>query len=107
MCLTACNTRTVIFHEICISYYNKLSFYLSNGGLFETIALTEAWKISVKVVWSSQHFSYNNYCQIVWFVYQFFTGAFSHNNCISLYTFSYEKLYSAHAEVSRPVVKPF
>ena len=37
-------------------------------GIFETIALTEAWKINVKVDWSSHHFSQN--CQIVRFVYQ-------------------------------------
>ena len=63
MCLRACNKRTVIFHEIRTSYYHKLSFYLLNEGLFGTIALTEAWKISVKVDWSSHHFSQN--CQIV------------------------------------------
>ena len=58
------------------------------------IALTEAWKIIVEVDWSSHHFSQN--CQ-----------AFSHINCMSIYTFSQEKLYSAHTGVSRPVVKLF
>ena len=65
------------------------------------IALTEAWQIIVEVDWSSHHFSQN--CQIVWVCVSVVTGAFSHINCISIYTFSHEKLYSAHTEVSRPV----
>ena len=72
-------------------------FYLSNEGLFETIALTEAWKINIKVDWLSHHFSQN--CQIVRFVYQLSLELFSHNNRISIYTFSHEKLYSAQTEV--------
>ena len=35
------------------------------------------------------------------------TGAFSHNNHVSIDTFSHEQLYSAHTEVSRPGVKHF
>ena len=83
MCLRACNTRTVKFHEIWTSYYYKLSFYLSNEGLSETTALTEAWKIIVKVDWSSHHFSQN--CQIVRFVYQSSMELF-HTITISPYT---------------------
>ena len=33
--------------------------------------------------------------------------SFSHNNHVSIDTFSREQLYSAHTEVSRPVVKHF
>ena len=82
-----------------------MSFYLSNEGLFEVMTLTEALKINVKVDWSPLHVSQN--CHIVRFVYQIVTGAFSHNNHVSIDTFSCEQLYSAHTEVSRPVVKHF
>ena len=66
MCLRACNTRTVIFHEMCTSYAYEVSFYLSNECLFETIALIEAWKLNVEVDLSCPPFSQN----IVLFVYQ-------------------------------------
>ena len=78
-----------------------MSFYLSNEGLFEMMALTEALKINVKVDWSPLDVSQN--CHIV----QFVSGAFSHNNHVSIDTFSHEQLYSAHTEVSKPVVKHF
>ena len=68
MCLGACNTRTVVFHEMLIPYHYGVSFYLSNEGLFEMMTFTEALKINVKVHWSSLHVSQN--CHIVQFVYQ-------------------------------------
>ena len=58
-CFSVCNSRTILFQKMLISYYYKESFYLSNGALFEMIALTEAWKINVKFDWSSLHFSQN------------------------------------------------
>ena len=68
MSWSACNSRTVICLETSYhSYHYKVSFHVSNDALFETIALTEAWKIKVKVDWSSIHFSQN--CRIVRFVY--------------------------------------
>ena len=79
-----------------------LSFYLSNEGLFETIALTEAWKISVKADWSSQHFSQN--CQIVRFVYQSSLELFLQYST-SIDTFSHEKLHSAHTEVRADLLR--
>ena len=82
MCLRACNTRTVIFHEMCTSYSYEVSFYLSNECLFEMIALTEAWKINVKVDWSCPPFSQN--CHIVLFVYQLSLELFHTNNHISI-----------------------
>ena len=68
MCLRASNKRTVIFHDMCTIYQYEVSFYLSNECLFETIALTEAWKINAKVTWPFHPFSQN--CHIVLFVYQ-------------------------------------
>ena len=96
MCLRACNTRTVIFHEMCTSYAYEVSFYLSNECLFETIALIEAWKINVEVDLSCPPFSQN----IVLFVYHF-----SHNNHISIDKFSHEQLYNAQTDESRHVLK--
>ena len=71
-----------------------MPFDLSNEGLFETIALTEAWKIGVKDDWSSSNHFSQNY-QIVRFVYQSSLALFR----TSIDTFSREKLYSAHTEV--------
>ena len=105
MCLRACSTRTVIFHEILTPYHHKVTFYLSNEGLFEMMALTEALKVNVKVDWSPLHVSQIaillNLCSIT------VTGAFSRNIHVSIDTFSHEQLYSAHNEVSKPVVKHF
>ena len=67
------------------------------------MALIEASKINVKVDWSHLHVS--QICHIV--RVSIVTGAFSHNNHVSIDTFSREQLYSAHTEVSRPVVKHF
>ena len=73
-------------------------FFLSNEGLFETIGLKEAWKISVKVDWSSHHFSQN--CQSFSVCVSVITGPqFSHNIRTSIDTFSHEMLYSAHTGV--------
>ena len=69
------------------------------------MALTEALKINVKVDWSPFHVSQD--CHIVQFVLSIVTGAFSHNNHVSIDTFSHEQLYSSHTEVSKPVVKHF
>ena len=66
------------------------------------MTLTETLKINVKVDWSPLQVSQN------WHIVRVVvTGAFSHNNHVSLDTFSHEQLYSAHTEVSRPVVKHF
>ena len=69
------------------------------------MTLTLALKINVKVDWSPLHVSQN--CHIVRYVYQLSTELFSHNNHVSMDTFSHEQLYSAHTEMSRPVVKHF
>ena len=80
-----------------------MSFYLSNEGLSEKIALTGAWKINAKVDRSPLHVSQN--CHIV--CVSIVTGSFSHNNHVSIDTFSHEQLCSADTEVSRPVVSVF
>ena len=69
------------------------------------MTLTEALKINVKVDWSLLHVLQT--CHIVRFEYKMVTGAFSHNNHVSIDTFSHEQLYSAHTEVSSSVVKHF
>ena len=66
------------------------------------MTLTEVLKINVKVDWSPLQVLQN--CHIVRVVV---TGTFSHNNYVSIATFSHEQLYSAHTEVSKPVVKHF
>ena len=64
----ACNTRTVIFHEMKTPCYYEVSFYLLNLGLFEMMTLAEPLQINVKVNWSPIHVSQN--CHIIQFVYQ-------------------------------------
>ena len=69
------------------------------------MTLTKALKINVKVDWSPLQVSQN--CHICSICVSIVTGAFSHNNHVSLDTFSHEQLYNAHTEVSRPVIKHF
>ena len=69
------------------------------------MTLTEALEINVNVDWSPFHVSQKlQYC---WICVSIVTGAFSHNIHVFIHTFSHGKLYSAHTEVSRPVVKHF
>ena len=69
------------------------------------MTLIEALKFNVKVDWLPFHVSQKMpYCLIC---VSIVTGAFSHNNHVYIDTFSHVQLYSAHTEVSRPIVKHF
>ena len=65
MCSRPYYNESIKVLEIQTSKWYKVSFNLSNEALFELIAPGVAWKIIVKVDWSSNQFSQNS--NIVWF----------------------------------------
>ena len=60
MCSSAYNNKSSRVLEMKTSEWYKVSFNLSNEALFELIAPGVAWKIIVKVDWSSNQFSQNS-----------------------------------------------